>query len=46
MINYDKNHKNNDIIIANDDIAKKDKNKEKNEVKYLSDEDLDELLKE
>ena len=45
VINYDKNHKNNDII-ANDDIAKKDKNKEKNEVKYLSDEDLDELLKE
>ena len=46
MGNSDKNYKNNDTIIANDDIAKKNKNKEKNEVKYLSDEDLDELLKE
>ena len=41
----DKNHKD-DIIIAKDDIAEKNKNKEKNEVKYLSDDDLDELLKE
>jgi fused signal recognition particle receptor len=41
----DKNHKD-DIIIAKDDIAEKNKDKEKNEVKYLSDDDLDELLKE
>jgi len=40
-----KNHKD-DIIIANGDIAEKNKNKKKNEVKYLSDDDLDELLKE
>jgi fused signal recognition particle receptor len=41
----DKNY-NDDIIITKDDVAEKNKNKEKNEVKYLSDEDLDELLKE
>src|ERR671912_219626 len=41
----DKNYKD-DIIIAKDDIAEKNKDKEKNEVKYLSDDDLDELLKE
>ena len=41
----DKNHKD-DIILAKDDIAEKNKDKEKNEVKYLSDDDLDELLKE
>lgn len=41
----DKNHKD-DIIIAKDDIAEKNKDKEKNEVKYLSDDNLDELLKE
>ena len=45
MTNSDKNHKD-DIIITKDDIAEKNKNKEKNEVKYLSDDDLDELLKE
>jgi hypothetical protein len=45
MTNSDKNHKD-DIIITKGDIAEKNKNKEKNEVKYLSDEDLDELLKE
>ena len=45
MTDSDKNH-NDDIIITKADIAEKNKNKEKNEVKYLSDEDLDELLKE
>ncbi|HET9806783.1 MAG TPA: signal recognition particle-docking protein FtsY [Nitrososphaeraceae archaeon] len=45
MTDFDKNHKD-DVIITKDDIAEKNKNKEKNEVKYLSDDDLDELLKE
>ena len=45
MTDSDKNH-NDDIIRTKTDIAEKNKNKEKNEVKYLSDEDLDELLKE
>jgi hypothetical protein len=45
MTNFDKNHKD-DVIITKDDIVEKNKNKEKNEVKYLSDDDLDELLKE
>jgi fused signal recognition particle receptor len=45
MTYSDKNHKD-EIIIAKDDIVEKNKNKEKNEVKYLSDDDLDELLKE
>ena len=45
MTDFEKNHKD-DVIITKDDIAEKNKNKEKNEVKYLSDDDLDELLKE
>ena len=32
--------------INNNEISEKNKNKDKNEVKYLSDDDLDELLKE
>ncbi|HJT84397.1 MAG TPA: signal recognition particle-docking protein FtsY [Nitrososphaeraceae archaeon] len=49
--NYDqnssKNNNKNDILTANDDNkTKKNKNQEKNEIKYLSDDDLDDLLKE
>ena len=47
--NQDKPHsdKNNqENIINKSEISEKNKNKDKNEVKYLSDDDLDELLKE
>ena len=38
--------KNQDNSINKNEISEKNKNKDKNEVKYLSDDDLDELLKE
>lgn len=38
--------KNQDNTINKSEISEKNKNKDKNEVKYLSDDDLDELLKE
>src|SRR5918993_966490 len=38
--------KNQDNTINKNEISEKNKNKDKNEVKYLSDDDLDELLKE
>ena len=47
--NQDKPHsdKNNqENTINKSEISEKNKNKDKNEVKYLSDDDLDELLKE
>ena len=38
--------KNEDNATNKNEISEKNKNKDKNEVKYLSDDDLDELLKE
>jgi fused signal recognition particle receptor len=47
MSNSSTNNNKDDIIIAKDDNkTKTNKNREKNEIKYLSDDDLDELFKE
>jgi hypothetical protein len=40
------NNNDDNIISKDDDKTKKIKNHEKNEIKYLSDDDLDEIFKE